>query len=111
MLIRASPLRITPRFPMSRPYPSANDPLPPCGKAAFRGTNGFLVASQPLLAMTIPLDRRTLAGGSQRWRNKGGLQAFFQASPKIACSAPSISKQIFGDFVGFQWVARLPNAR
>jgi hypothetical protein len=78
-------------------------------QAAFRGTNGFLVASQPLLAMTIPLDRRTLAGGSQRWRNKGALQAFFQVSPKIACFAPSFSKQIFGGFVGFQWVTRLPN--
>ena len=68
-------------------------------QAAFRGTNGFLGCFAALLAMTIPLDRRPLAGGSQRWRNKGGLQAFFQASPKLACFAPSFSKQIFGSFV------------
>ena len=42
-------------------------------------------------------------------RNKGALQAFFQASPKIACLAPSFSKQSFGGFVGFQGVTRLPN--
>ncbi|MFZ0204939.1 MAG: hypothetical protein WAL59_02220, partial [Roseiarcus sp.] len=44
--------------------------------------------------------RSEAAGGrSQRWRNKGALQAFFQASPKLACFAPSLSKQIFGGFV------------
>src|SRR5271156_3414649 len=37
--------------------------------------------------------------GQTRWRNKGALQAFFQASPKVACFAPSFSKQIFGGFV------------
>src|SRR5271168_360467 len=60
--------------------------------------------------VTIPLDRRPLVGGSQRWRNKGALQAFFQASPKLACFAPSFSKEIFGGFVGFQWVTSFPNA-
>src|SRR5271155_4797943 len=55
--------------------------------------------------------RSEAAGGrSQRWRNKGALQAFFQASPKLACFAPSFSKQIFGGFVGFQWVTSFPNA-
>jgi hypothetical protein len=53
--------------------------------------------------------RSEAAGGrSQRWRNKGALQAFFQASPKLACFAPSFSKQIFGGFVGFQWVTSFP---
>src|ERR1700729_2544738 len=70
---------------------------------------GCFVAS--LLAVTIPLDRRPLVGGGQRWRNKGALQAFFQASPKVACFAPSFSKEIFGGFVGFQRVTRLPNVR
>src|SRR5271155_3949127 len=55
--------------------------------------------------------RSEAAGGrSQRWRNKGTLQAFFQASPKLACFAPSLSKQIFRGFVGFQGVTRFPNA-
>src|SRR5277367_5135450 len=55
--------------------------------------------------------RSEAAGGrSQRWRNKGALQAFFQASPKLACFAPSFSKQIFGGFVEFQWVTSFPNA-
>src|ERR1700674_2171234 len=65
---------------------------------------GCFVAS--LLAVTIPLERRPLVGGSRRWRNKGALQAFFQASPKVACFAPSFSKEIFGGFVGFQRVTR-----
>src|ERR1700729_3268360 len=56
-----------------------------------------------------PLDRRPLVGGSQRWRNNGAIQAFFQASPKVACFAPSFSKEILGGFVGFQRVTRLPN--
>ena len=68
---------------------------------------GCFVAS--LLAVTIPLDRRPLVGGSQRWRNKGTLQAFFQASPKVACFARSFSKEISGGFVGFKRVTRLPN--
>src|ERR1700677_1007579 len=68
---------------------------------------GCFVAS--LLAVTIPLERRPLVGGSQRWRNKGAFQVFFQASPKVACFAPSFSKQIFGCFVGFERVTRLPN--
>jgi hypothetical protein len=55
--------------------------------------------------------RSEAAGGrSQRWRNKGTLQAFFQAPPKLSCFAPSLSKQIFGGFVGFQGVTRFPNA-
>jgi hypothetical protein len=45
----------------------------------------------------------------QQWRNKGTLQAFFQAFPKIACFAPSFSKQSFGGFVEFQGITRLPN--
>src|SRR5580658_1778920 len=54
--------------------------------------------------------RSEAAGGRERpRRNKGALQAFFQASPKVACLAPSLSKQSFGGFVGFQWVTRLPN--
>src|ERR1700678_4717220 len=55
--------------------------------------------------------RSEAAGGrTTRWRNKGTLQAFFQASPKLACFAPSFSKQIFGGFGGFQWVTSFPNA-
>src|SRR6202795_4226608 len=90
-----------PLFRMLRPsaakQPRGRVTLPP----------GCFVAS--LLAVTIPLDRTPLVGGSQRWRNKGALQAFFQASPKVACFAPSFSKEIFGGFVGFQRVTRLPN--
>src|SRR5271154_4415698 len=56
-----------------------------------------------------PARSEAAGGGSQRWRNKGALQAFFQASPKVACFAPSFSKEIFGGFVGFQRVTRLPN--
>src|SRR5271156_821824 len=48
-------------------------------------------------------------GREQRWRNKGALQAFLQAFPKIACFAPSFSKLIFGGFAEFQGVTRLPN--
>src|SRR6202041_3146449 len=60
-------------------------------------------------AVTLVTRRRPLVGGSQRWRYKGSLQAFFQTSPKVACFAPSFSKEIFGGFVGFQRVTRLPN--
>src|SRR6202167_5423328 len=86
-----------PLFRMLRPsaakQPRGRVTLPP----------GCFVAS--LLAVTIPLERRPLVGGSQRWRNEGALQAFFQASPKVACFAPSFSKQIFAvlwDFKGLQ---------
>ena len=37
------------------------------------------------------------------------LQAFLQAFPNLGCFSPSFSKESFGRFVGFQWVARLPN--
>src|SRR6201998_203531 len=56
-----------------------------------------------------PARSETAGGRSQRRRNKGALQAFFQASPKLACFAPSLSKQNFGGFVGFQGVTRFPN--
>src|SRR5277367_5902328 len=46
----------------------------------------------------------SVGGREQPRRNKGTLQAFFQASPKIACFAPSFSKESFGGFVGFQGV-------
>ena len=62
-----------------------------------------------LLANDDPARSEAAGGRSQRWRNKGALQAFFQASPKLACFAPSFSKQSFGGFVGFQGVTRLPN--
>jgi hypothetical protein len=82
-------------------------------QAAFRGTNVFIASSfryesyPGLLRNFAPRNddpaRSEAAGGrSQRWRNKGTLQAFFQASPKLACFAPSFSKQIFGGFVVFQ---------
>src|ERR1700689_434713 len=45
------------------------------------------------LAMTIPLDWRPLVGGAGGGGIGGALQAFFQASPKLACFAPSFSKQ------------------
>src|ERR1700722_10085914 len=72
----------------------------------------FSVRKLPLDCFgTSLLARSEAAGGrSQRWRNKGALQGFFQASPKLACFAPSFSKQIFGGFVGFQWVTSFPNA-
>src|ERR1700735_1858125 len=57
-----------------------------------------------------PARSEAAVGRSQRWRNKGTLQAFFQASPKLACFAPSFSTQSFGGFVGFQGVTRFPNA-
>jgi hypothetical protein len=44
-----------------------------------------------------PAQSEALAA-SQRWRKKGTPQAFFQASPKLACFAPSLSKQIFSGF-------------
>src|SRR5277367_2006154 len=52
--------------------------------------------------------RRTAA------RSKGGgieadRQAFWQAFPNLACFAPSISKECFGGFVGFQGVASPKN--
>src|SRR5271170_2631059 len=92
----------------------------PYTQAAFRGTNRFITSPFPyeatrgLLRNFAPRNddpaRSEDAGGrSQRWRNKGALQAFFQASPKLACFAPSISKQSFGGFVGFQGVTRVPN--
>jgi hypothetical protein len=37
------------------------------------------------------------------------LLAFFQAFPNPGCFAPSLSKQIFGRFVGLQGVASLKN--
>ena len=40
-------------------------------------------------------------------RNYGGLQAFWQAFPNLACFSPRISKESFGGFVGFQWVTRV----
>jgi hypothetical protein len=39
------------------------------------------------------------------------LLAFVQAFPNLGCFAPSFSKQIFGGFVGFQWVASLKNLK
>jgi len=39
------------------------------------------------------------------------LQAFGQAFPKLACFGPRISKEIFGGFVGFQGVTRVPNLK
>ncbi len=39
------------------------------------------------------------------------LQAFGQAFPKLACFRPRISKQIFGGFVRFQGVTRVPNLK
>jgi hypothetical protein len=39
------------------------------------------------------------------------LQAFLQAFPNLGCFSPSFSKESFGRFVGFQWVARLPNPK
>ena len=39
------------------------------------------------------------------------LQAFLQAFPNLGCFPPSFSKESFGRFVGFQWVARLPNPK
>jgi hypothetical protein len=59
--------------------------------------------------MTIQLDRRPLAAEANGGGIKAALQAFFQASPKLACFAPSFSKQSFGGFVGFQGVTRFPN--
>src|ERR1700720_1535488 len=86
------------RFSRANDYPSEATR----GRVAL--PRGCFVAS--LLAVTIPPDRRPLVGGSQRWRNKGALQAFFQTSPKVACFAPSFSKEFFGDFVRFQRVTR-----
>ena len=39
------------------------------------------------------------------------LQAFLQAFPNLGCFSTSFSKESFGRFVGFQWVARLPNPK
>jgi hypothetical protein len=53
--------------------------------------------------VTIPLDRRPLVGGSQRWRNEGALQAFFQASPRVLLQAfPNKSLAVLWDFKGLQ---------
>src|SRR5580700_6697820 len=86
-----------PLFRMLRPsaakQPRGRVTLPP----------GCFVAS--LLAVTIPLERRLLVGGSQRWRNEGTPQAFFQASPKVAClfqAFPKKSLTVLWDFKGLQ---------
>ena len=53
------------------------------------------------------------AGGIARARARqvAALQAFLQAFPKLGCFSPSFSKESFGRFVGFQWVASLPNPK
>ena len=40
------------------------------------------------------------SGRNQRWRNKGALQAFFQASPKLACFAPKLFQTNLWRFCG-----------
>jgi hypothetical protein len=40
-----------------------------------------------------------------------GLQALWQAFQKLGCFCPSISKDSFGGFVGFQWVTRVKNPK
>src|SRR5271155_4912483 len=42
---------------------------------------------------------------------RADLQAFWQAFPKLACFCPRISKEIFGGFVRFQGVTRVPNLK
>jgi hypothetical protein len=42
---------------------------------------------------------------------KAASKAFLQAFPNLACFCPSFSKQSFGHFVGFQWVARAKNQK
>jgi hypothetical protein len=49
------------------------------------------------------------AGGSKGGGTKATSQAFLQAFPNLGCFRPSLSKQIFGRFVGFQGVASLKN--
>jgi hypothetical protein len=42
---------------------------------------------------------------------KPDLQAFWQAFPNLGCFRPSISKDSFGGFLGFQWVTRAKNPK
>jgi hypothetical protein len=54
------------------------------------------------------------AGGIARARaprQVAARRAFLQAFPKLGCFSPSFSKESFGRFVGFQWVASLPNPK
>src|ERR1700693_3363428 len=63
-----------------------------------------------LLAMTIQRDRRLLAAGA----NGGGIKApskpFSTLLQNSRVFAPSLSKQTFGGFGGFQGVTTFPNA-
>jgi hypothetical protein len=40
---------------------------------------------------------------------KASYKDLLQAFPKLGCFSPSISKESFGDFGGFQGIARAPN--
>src|SRR5271167_1550168 len=48
-----------------------------------------------------------LGAESRRSEAHRSLQAF----PNLGCFSPSFSKESFGRFVGFQWIARLPNPK
>ena len=103
-VLRPVPLDETalPLFRMLRPLFADERPAKqPRGRVTL--PPGCFVAS--LLAVTIPLERRLLVGGSQRWRNEGTPQAFFQASPKVAClfqAFPKKSLTVLWDFKGLQ---------
>src|ERR1700677_3833811 len=87
-----------PLFRMLRPsaakQPRGRVTLPP----------GSFVAS--LLAVTIPLERRPLVGGSQRWRNKGApskpFSKLLQKSRVLLQAFPNKSLAVLWDFKGLQ---------
>ena len=57
----------------------------------------------------MPRPSRRTAARSKRGGIEADRQAFWQAFPNLACFAPSISKECFGGFVGFQGVASPKN--
>jgi hypothetical protein len=57
----------------------------------------------------LPQSSRRTAARSKRGGIEADRQAFWQAFPNLACLAPSISKECFGGFVGFQGVTSPKN--
>jgi hypothetical protein len=51
------------------------------------------------------------SGARRRPRASARRQAFFQAFPNLSLFSPRISKESFGDFVGFQGVAKTQNRK
>ena len=64
---------------------------------------------RPIAYRLLPQSSRRTAARSKGGGIEADRQAFWQAFPNLACFAPSISKECFGGFVGFQGVASPKN--